>query len=215
MIIPPLITAFLCLAFAVAAAVSERLGWGQGRALFKVIASTAFVILGLQCGAADSFYGRLLLIGLGLCWLGDVFLLSFQKTYFLLGTVSFLFAHFAFIAAFASRPLSWSAFWIGLAFLGAFGTAILVWLRHRLAGIFKIAIPAYIAAIITMSSLAVAESAAAGSIVTAAGAIAFTASDVSVARDRFVARNVANYGWGLPLYFLAMILLAMSAAWVS
>jgi hypothetical protein len=34
------------------------------------------------------------------------------------------------------------------------------------------------------------------------------ASDVAVARDRFVAPSVGNRLWGLPLYFVAQLLLA-------
>jgi uncharacterized membrane protein YhhN len=150
-----------------------------------------------------------------LCWIGDLLLLSFDKTYFLLGTAAFLLAHVAFIAAFASRPLNWSAFLIAVAMAVLIGAAVLNWLWPRLFGVFRVAIPAYIAVILTMVSLAVAMSSASGSVLAAAGALAFTASDISVARDRFVARTISNYGWGLPLYYLAMVLLAMSATSVS
>jgi hypothetical protein len=44
------------------------------------------------------------------------------------------------------------------------------------------------------------------------GALAFTASDVSVARDRFVQPAFHNRAWGLPLYFGAQLLLAMTPA---
>ena len=213
--IPPLVTALLCLCGAVAAVLSERRGWKLGQAVFKVAASTAFVILALECGAAASIYGQLILTALILCWLGDVFLLSRRKIYFLLGTVSFLIAHIAFGAAFASLSLNWPAFWIGMTILAASGIGMLSWLWVRLSGIFKIAVPAYIAAILTMTSLAIAHSAASGSLFTAAGALAFTASDISVARDRFFGRETANYAWGLPLYYLAVVLLATSAGPVA
>jgi uncharacterized membrane protein YhhN len=42
------------------------------------------------------------------------------------------------------------------------------------------------------------------------GALAFYLSDISVARDRFVHRDLANRLWGLPLYYAAQLLLAMS-----
>ena len=44
----------------------------------------------------------------------------------------------------------------------------------------------------------------------AVGALAFTASDVSVARDRFVKHEFVNRAWGLPLYFGAQLLLAVT-----
>jgi uncharacterized membrane protein YhhN len=41
-----------------------------------------------------------------------------------------------------------------------------------------------------------------------AGAIGFLASDVAVARERFVARSPWNQRWGLPLYYASQLLLA-------
>jgi uncharacterized membrane protein YhhN len=41
-----------------------------------------------------------------------------------------------------------------------------------------------------------------------AGALAFFASDLAVARERFVERSFANKLWGLPLYYGAQLLLA-------
>jgi hypothetical protein len=49
----------------------------------------------------------------------------------------------------------------------------------------------------------------------AMGALAFTASDVSVARDRFVREDFFNRAWGLPLYYCAQLLLALSPAAVG
>jgi hypothetical protein len=46
----------------------------------------------------------------------------------------------------------------------------------------------------------------------AVGALAFTASDVSVARDRFVKHEFVNRAWGLPLYFGAQLLIAVTPA---
>jgi hypothetical protein len=43
-------------------------------------------------------------------------------------------------------------------------------------------------------------------------ALAYTASDVSVARDRFVAHAFANRARGLPLYDAAQLLLAATPA---
>jgi len=47
-----------------------------------------------------------------------------------------------------------------------------------------------------------------GPLAVAVGALAFTASDVSVARDRFVRHEFLNRAWGLPLYYAAQVLLA-------
>jgi uncharacterized membrane protein YhhN len=65
---------------------------------------------------------------------------------------------------------------------------------------------AYIAVISTMLA------AAAGTRVPliAVGALAFYFSDLSVARDRFVAPGFINRAWGLPLYYGAQLLLGWS-----
>ncbi|MFZ1909551.1 MAG: lysoplasmalogenase family protein [Burkholderiales bacterium] len=44
------------------------------------------------------------------------------------------------------------------------------------------------------------------------GAVLFAASDVAVARDRFVARGFRNKAWGSPAYYLAQLILAWSVA---
>jgi uncharacterized membrane protein YhhN len=44
----------------------------------------------------------------------------------------------------------------------------------------------------------------------AAGALLFAASDLAVARDRFVRPALRNKLWGLPAYFAAQLLLAAS-----
>lgn len=61
-----------------------------------------------------------------------------------------------------------------------------------------------------MISLAVAASSSSMPLTVALGAVAFAVSDISVARDRFVKRAIANKAWGLPLYYTAQLLFAMS-----
>jgi hypothetical protein len=44
------------------------------------------------------------------------------------------------------------------------------------------------------------------------GALLFTASDLSVARDRFVRQGYINRLWGWPTYFVAQMVLAWTVA---
>ena len=74
---------------------------------------------------------------------------------------------------------------------------------------------AYFIVIGTMSALACAVTAAGGPAGVALGALAFAASDVSVARDRFVQHDFRNRAWGLPLYYCAQVLLALTPAAVA
>lgn len=71
---------------------------------------------------------------------------------------------------------------------------------------------AYLVVIGVMSALACAVTAAGGPLAVAGGALAFTASDVSVARDRFVRHEFVNRAWGLPLYYAAQLLIAATPA---
>jgi uncharacterized membrane protein YhhN len=93
-----------------------------------------------------------------------------------------------------------------------FGAVILRWLWPFLRGPYRFAVPLYLAAIMVMVSLAVAASVAALPPIVALGAVAFALSDISVARDRFIERDVFNKAWGLPLYYLAQVIFAISVA---
>ena len=62
---------------------------------------------------------------------------------------------------------------------------------------------------------AIGASTAAGDMRLAVAALAFAASDVAVARNRFVAPGFVNRAWGQPLYYLAQLAFALSVAWVA
>ena len=47
------------------------------------------------------------------------------------------------------------------------------------------------------------------------GALLFTASDVAVVRDRFVAKGFINRAWGLRFYYAAQLLIAWSIGMVA
>jgi uncharacterized membrane protein YhhN len=72
----------------------------------------------------------------------------------------------------------------------------------------------YMVVIGVMATLACGVTAAGGPWAVAVGALAFTASDISVARDRFVQHEFLNRAWGLPLYYAAQLLLAVTPALV-
>jgi uncharacterized membrane protein YhhN len=72
-------------------------------------------------------------------------------------------------------------------------------------------IVAYLVVITVMVVMAFAACGAGATILIPVGAVSFSASDIAVARDRFVAPGIANRVWGLPLYSLAQALLAATA----
>ena len=61
-----------------------------------------------------------------------------------------------------------------------------------------------------MLALSVGAGSATGQPVHFIAALGFAISDVSVARDRFVAPGFVNAAWGLPLYFASQLAFASS-----
>ena len=207
-------TIIVCLGACAALVLCEYRGWKVGKILLKIVASTAFLALALQLDATASAYGLLILLGLGLSWVGDVFLLSQKSRLFLFGLASFLLAHVAFAMAFASLPISGAALVVGLGVMSCLGIAVTAWLWSHLKAFYRVAVAAYVTAIVAMCALAIAASAASGIWLLAVGAVLFAISDIAVARNRFVAPGASNKLWGLPLYYVAQIILALSVVGV-
>ena len=87
--------------------------------------------------------------------------------------------------------------------------AILRWLWPHLPDGMRPAVAAYVIAISLMVILASGTITGFGPQL-AIGAVMFAVSDIFVARERFVTSSVANRLWGLPLYYAAQIVLALS-----
>lgn len=168
----------------------------------KPIASAGFVSVALASGALDSGYGRVVLVGLVLGAAGDA-LLMFER-WFLLGLVSFAAGHVAFIVAFldVAAPTAVSS---AISAAVAIGSG--AWLLPHLDRPWRAPVSMYIVVISVM--LAAALPAGQRSLVTA-GAALFAASDLLVARERFVDPDPRNALWGLPLYYTGQVLIALS-----
>ena len=200
----------------------------------KAAASTAFIATAVAAGAADTSYGTWVLVALCLGWVGDIALVSAQRKWFLLGLVSFLLSHLAYIGAFATvRPNALVAILVAAGLLVPAGL-VARWLWPHLSADMRGPVLAYIAVIGTMVAAAAGAAAGAGPAAPAAAAlapgaaypgwlwpaavmtaaVAFYLSDVSVARDRFVSPGFGNRIWGLPLYYGAQLLFALSAGWL-
>jgi uncharacterized membrane protein YhhN len=206
----------LCVIAVAGLLLAERRGSRIGLWLAKPVASAAFVWLGLESGALDSGYGRLVLAGLVLCMLGDLLLIPLgRQAIFRAGLFAFLLGHVAYSAAFVTRPLAPVGLVAAGLALAAFIYLVLRWLGHSVPADMVVPVRAYMVVIGVMSALACAVTAAGGPWQAAVGAVAFTASDVSVARDRFLRHEFANRAWGLPLYYGAQLLIATTPALVS
>ena len=210
---PASLSIVVCAAAVAGLLYAERRESQAGKWLTKPVASFAFLAVAIFSGALDSDYGRLILLGLALCLLGDLLLIpEGRANVFRLGVFAFLAGHVAFAGAFLTRPRS--ATWLALAAvaLGLVLWRVWRWLSPSLPGDMRLPVQAYFFVIAVMTALACAVTGAGGSALVAAGAVAFTASDISVARDRFVRHEFVNRAWGLPLYYLAQVLLALSPA---
>lgn len=208
----PALLTFACLLATAGLVLAEFQDRPRLKRACKLAASTAFVLVAQVLNASASPYGQLVLIALLLSWIGDACLLSQRSGWFLSGLGFFLLAHVAYSAAFATGDLNVIALMASLVLLAAVGALVLRWLWRHLVSFDRAAIGAYIVAIVAMCTLAVAHSVAVNSWQVAVGALAFAASDISVARDRFVTPGAINRAWGLPLYYLAQLLLAWSVA---
>jgi len=200
----------ICLLFAGLNVLAEWKGARSGVLATKIAASSCFLAIGLL-NVGTSTYGYVVAAALALSWIGDVMLVWRTNAALLGGIGAFLFAHIAYAIAFATQPLD--AFRFGIAFLiwNVVVVFLLRWLWNYLAGANRVAVLIYMAAITVMVSLAAAT--LSPLIGVAAGL--FAISDISVARDRFVERSVANKVWGIPLYYLAQVMLAFSPAFVG
>ena len=197
-----------CAVFVGGLLVAERRDVGVARAVCKLGASSAFVAFALSLGAATTTYGIFVLAALLLSWVGDALLLSSAERVFLGGLAAFLLAHVAYSVAFWVSGLPGLVFPLALLCFGVVGVLVLRWLWPHLTAGDRPPVVAYIVVIVVMCAAATDFSRAAGSLVPAVGAACFMASDVAVARDRFVVQSVANRLWGLPLYYFAQLLLA-------
>lgn len=178
----------------------------------KAAASTGFLAVAVSVGAADGAYGRAVLVALVLSWLGDLFLTYTSRAAFLAGLVAFLLGHVAYIAAFVIRGISPGA--VLVAFGGVLIVAAVIWrwLRPHLESAMLWPVATYVAVISAMVAAAIGTAASDPDPRIVLGAAAFFVSDIAVARNRFVAPGFVNRAWGLPLYYLGQVLLALSTS---
>jgi len=176
----------------------------------KVVASAAFVTLGLARWTPGDPVETWLMAGLLLCAVGDVCLLWDRA--FDLGLVAFLLGHLAYVGGF-DAALSISHWPLPLLTpLALVGAAVTRWLWPRL-GRRRVSVLLYMVAISVMVWGAVS------SVIVwrlpwtaAAGAILFYLSDLAVARDRFVRSAFLNRALGLPAYYAGQLLLAYTVS---
>lgn len=178
----------------------------------KVVASCGFLAVAVLSGALHSTYGKVLLGGLALSFLGDTFLIGETQGAFLAGLSAFLLAHLAYVTAFVINGVSWR--WVGIAAIPVIGIALAVahWLSPYIAPYLVLPVRFYIIVISAMVIAAFGTRGKGGSVLILAGALLFFLSDLSVAALRLVQTDFPNYIWGLPLYYAGQLCLAASVS---
>ncbi len=153
--------------------------------------------------------GRLIL-----CLGGDVCLVFSSEKTFLVGLIFFLLGHVLYIFGFIHIAQVGRWAWMGAAVIFVVGACVYLWLRPHL-GSMNIPVLVYAIVISIMLSGAWAVFNSAGQSLSARllvllGALSFYSSDIFVARDRFMQREMLNRTIGLPLYYAGQFLLAFS-----
>jgi uncharacterized membrane protein YhhN len=177
----------------------------------KLIASSSFVALAISAGAARSLFGRILLAGLALSWIGDMLLLGRSQALFLSGLCAFLLAHVSYVTAFVVVGIDRR--WALAAAVPVVSISLLVsiWLSPHVPDSMQLPVWLYTAVISGMVIGAIGTRGAGAALAIPLGALLFYFSDLSVAAGQFVQPDFPNFVWGLPFYYVGQLLLAWSA----
>lgn len=200
-------------AFALIGELSGRAVWQW---VGKPLAALSFVAAAVYWGAWETTYGRTILVGLCLGAIGDVLLIPRWHARAFMGALNlFLLGHVAYVIAFSALPLHGGAAALAAAVTVAGGIVIAIWLLPSVPEDLRTPVLTYFGVIGVMLVTAVSAFWAGASILLAVGALGFAASDVAVARERFVHSNAVNRLSGMPLYFASQMALAASVATVA
>lgn len=209
----------LCVFFLFALLVAEVKSSQRLRYLAKPAASACFVALAMVLAdwqSVGSSYAAWIVAGLVFGAGGDVALMFPGQRSFLLGLVSFLLGHAAYVMA--CTALVPPSAWAGPMALVPIAAALIV-LAYLWPHLGKMRAPVlcYVATIVLMvvGALAVYQLHDKGftdqqAMLLLVGALLFFASDVAVAKSRFVNAQVWDRLWGLPAYYAGQLLIAWS-----
>jgi uncharacterized membrane protein YhhN len=197
-------------AFTAALVWSEVADWPTLR-WFKMLASTGFIAVALSVGALSSSYGRVVLVALVLSWIGDLLFTFSSRQAFLGGIVAFLLGQVAYSIAFGTLGVDPVVGAISAIAVAMIAVSVWRWLAPHV-GDMAAPVVAYVVVISVMVVLAFGTFGNGATWLIPIGATLFFVSDLFVARNQFVVPGTVNRVWGLPLYYLAQVLLALSVA---
>lgn len=174
-----------------------------GRVL-TYLASTSYVAVALFAGAHRTMFGRLILLGVVCCWIGDIV----GPKNFLAGAGAFLVGHIFFIPAFVVRGVTRNGLLTGFLLYAIVSAVALVWIGPQVPPEERPLIFAYTGVIGLMGAVSVGTRAADWRI--PIGAATFYISDLFLAQTAFLDGGFINTLLGYPLYYLSVLILAYS-----
>jgi len=201
-----------CLVFVAILLWAEYRGASALKWVAKPAASICFILVALTLDASGSVFGHWVLAGLSLSALGDVLLIPKARAAFLGGMGAFAAAHAAYIGAFAGGAAPGVLFAAASLGMAAFAFFTLKWLWPHLAEM-RWPVAGYaliISVMVAASPLGVRPDGTAPDPLLMAAALGFAIADIAVAREQFGRSTFINRLWGLPLYYGAQLLFALS-----
>lgn len=201
-----IVSLFLYIGVVLALLAAEYRQDSRAQSLFKPLAALGFILLALSFGALETLYGQLILAGLVICALGDVFLLARKsQALFIMGMTAFALGHvFYCLALRLSADFSMSHWIIWPVILVV--CAFYLYIQPKLSLPLQMMVGLYSLIIGMMVIYALGS----GRLIPALAGVMFGASDMFVARDRFVKADPKNAFAITPLYFGAQALFALS-----
>jgi uncharacterized membrane protein YhhN len=181
---------------------------------FKPLTMVFIILIAVLDGNPLSpTYQVLIIVGLLVSLVGDVFLMLPDDKYFMPGLFSFLVAHILYVVAFTVEMNRTTPIWYIIPFV-LYGVIIMRVLWADLDGMrMRIPVLLYLAAILIMAWQAAnrwIDGRQDSALLAMIGAYFFIASDSALAIDRFkVAFRTAPF-WVLSTYFVAQWLIALS-----
>ena len=178
--------------------------------IFKPLTMVFIIVIALIRVCEFKGYRNLVVAALCCSLVGDVFLML-PSDQFVPGLLSFLIAHFFYIAAFRTRPSGLSSVWFALACV-VYGS-LMLWLLFPHLGAMKLPVSIYLVVILVMVWQALnrwVTTRRAGAGLAVLGAVLFASSDSMIAVDRFYGKVHLAELLILAPYFTAQCLIALS-----
>lgn len=175
------------------------------------MAASSLILVVAVVGNVGGTYAVLVVVALAFSWIGDLALSFSAERSFLIGLISFAVGHVFYVIAFVVRgslSLPWAV--AGLVLMLVVGVSVLKWLEPHRPDEMRIPLIAYVAIIGAMVTFGFATHGGDADWRIPAAAVAFAASDILVARHQFVIQSPVNRIVGLPLYFFAQALFALT-----